>query len=121
MCGILGSFVRYDNWSESVISNSLLKINHRGPNNSSYRFFDFNQHRLTLGHTRLSIFDLSNAGNQPMSLDNNNLCVIYNGEIYNYLELKEKFIPKNIQFKTNTDTEVLLYLWKLMSENCLKH
>jgi asparagine synthase (glutamine-hydrolysing) len=72
-----------------------------------------------LGHRRLSILDPTPAGHQPMSNKNENIWLIYNGEIYNYLELRETLRALDYQFRTNTDTEVLLAAYERWGENCL--
>lgn len=72
-------------------------------------------------HRRLSIIDLSEAGHQPMCDGNEDIWVTYNGEIYNYLELKEELIQKGFSFHTNTDTEVLINAYKYWGFDCLKH
>ena len=64
--------------------------------------------KLTLSHRRLSIIDLNERSNQPMHSRNKRFVIVFNGEIYNYLELKEKLQKKNIKFKTDSDTEVIL-------------
>ena len=99
MCGIFG--VVGKNIDRKKFSISLDLLNHRGPDNKGETHLD----NLSLGHTRLSIQDLTISGNQPFDIDGN--LIIYNGEIYNFKEIK-KLISKNIKFKSNSDTEVLL-------------
>ena len=92
---------------------SLSSIAYRGPDNSGYKVFSSSsndQFNIFLGHNRLSIIDLSNAGNQPLSLDDK-YHIIFNGEIYNYIEIREDLIKKGYSFKTDSDTEVLLNLY----------
>ncbi len=76
---------------------------------------------LYLAHRRLSIIDLSPAGHQPMSYDNDNLWITYNGEIYNYLDIREKLQKHGHRFKTQTDTEVLLAAYLEWGEECLHY
>lgn len=111
MCGILGFFgEKKPNFN---FFNEILAItNHRGPDDSGI-FFD---EKIILGSNRLSILDLSPKGKMPMKDHSGNFVIILNGEIYNYIELKKKF---NISTKTNTDTEVLLELYKKIGINCL--
>lgn len=100
MCGIFG--VVGKNIDRKKFSISLDLLSHRGPDNRGEVHLD----NLSLGHTRLSIQDLTNSGNQPFNIDGN--FIIYNGEIYNFKEIKKELISKNINFKSNSDTEVLL-------------
>lgn len=100
MCGILGA-VNYS------VKDSLNEIKHRGPDFQSSIDFNTSPHLISFGHTRLSIVDLSEAGNQPMSSEDDNYCIIFNGEIYNHLELRKKLSRK--KFKGHSDTETILY------------
>src|SRR6056300_1739760 len=111
MCGILGGVFRKD-VDLSKFRESLNILSHRGPDSEGTYQNDFNQnHSLLLGHRRLSIFDLSENGNQPFYSQNGRYAVIYNGEIYNYIELRHILVSKGINFKTNSDTEVLIEGW----------
>lgn len=105
MCGLLA----ISDCSEKIqnletLINNLEKLNHRGPDGSSHFYID----NLFLGHTRLSIIDLEH-GSQPLSDSTGRFSIIYNGEIFNYRELREALINRNYSFKTESDTEVLLY------------
>lgn len=117
MCGINGIF----NFNSQKIPDefSLMEkmnhaIRHRGPDDSG--IWHDHSNKLWLGHQRLSIIELSNSGHQPMISDNGNV-IVFNGEIYNYKELKSNL--KNISFRSNSDTEVLLKLYELKGENLL--
>lgn len=116
MCGIAGIYS-----IESIVTNSILKkmtdsIQHRGPD-AEGQWITPNQ-QIGLGHRRLSIIDTSDLGNQPFHyLDR--YTIVFNGEIYNYIELKEQLISKGYTFKSKTDTEVLLALYDLKKEQCL--
>ena len=77
-------------------------------------------YRLGLGHRRLSILDLSTAGHQPMANREKTLWITYNGEIYNYLELKKELTRKGYEFVSTTDTEVILYLYQEYGEDCVE-
>ncbi len=72
-----------------------------------------------LGHRRLSIIDISNIANQPMWDDTQRYCIVFNGEIFNFQELRQMLISKGISFRSQSDTEVLLQLYLLEKENCL--
>lgn len=104
MCGIAG-FTGTGN--EDTLRQMIAEVKHRGPDANGV-FYDGN---AGLSHTRLSILDLRPEGNQPMFSANKKLAITFNGEIYNYLQLKKELAPK-YHFTTSTDTEVLLYLYK---------
>ena len=105
MCGIAGCFGTKD---VNTINRMLDALTHRGPNDRGIHV-----HRTSVfGHTRLSIVDVS-GGHQPILADNGNAGIICNGEIYNFRQLRKKLIPKNI-FKTRSDSEVALHLYRKM-------
>jgi asparagine synthase (glutamine-hydrolysing) len=83
-------------------------VSHRGPDGSGWRVFDSSAGRVTLGHRRLSIIDLSDAAQQPMGYAEERYWIVYNGEIYNYLELRDELAAAGHCFRTRSDTEVLL-------------
>lgn len=104
MCGILGA-VDYERGIDSIYSSlqeGLKAISHRGPEGSKHLKLE----KIYLGHNRLSIIDLSSNADQPMKSANSNAFIIFNGDIYNYKELRDNF--KNVHFHTSSDTEVLL-------------
>ncbi len=115
MCGIVG-FINKDDKKETIIKKMMERINHRGPDGEG-TFIDDD---IALGHKRLSIIDLS-TGNQPMFNENERYVIVFNGEIYNYLELKEELIKKAHYFKTTSDTEVLLHGYEEYGYELLKH
>jgi len=110
MCGLAGFFLS----NKSTDRNKLIKnlnemtsaLIHRGPD--AQNIWINNQNTVGLGHTRLSIRDLSSLGNQPMLSSCDRYMIIYNGEIYSHLELKEELIKKGVKFKSTTDTEIIL-------------
>lgn len=146
MCGIAG-ILNFNN--KPLCLKSLVKmteiVKHRGPDGQGIVLFDpnvrsgqagtkeylpaeFNQYSqqvfdsafsIGFGHTRLSIIDLSKRGHQPMCNDDESLWIVHNGEIYNYLEIKAELIAKGYKFKSDTDTEVLLYSYQEWGEDCL--
>ena len=75
---------------------------------------------IGLGHRRLSIIDLSERGRNPMFTPEGRFCIVYNGEVYNYLELRREMIADGVSFRTDTDTEVILALYARMGSDCLK-
>ena len=113
MCGIAG-FVDLDLKNlqvDKIINKMTNAISHRGPDDFG-NWID-QENSLVFCHTRLSIIDLSKNGKQPMHSHTNRFTIIFNGEIYNYKQLKKLLIDKGIKFKTNTDTEVLLNLFEI--------
>ena len=116
MCGIAGiidSSLSRDQ-GEGLLTKMLETIRHRGPDNSS-QWIDM---PVLLGHDRLSIIDLSDTANQPMEFDG--LIIVYNGEVYNYLELRDELIKKGYRFRSNSDTEVVLAAYKEWGSDCVK-
>ncbi|MCU0285002.1 MAG: asparagine synthase (glutamine-hydrolyzing) [Acidobacteria bacterium] len=115
MCGICG-IVRFDGnpVRENSIRLMMRSIKHRGPDDEGL-FLDTH---TGLGFVRLSIIDLSPAGCQPMVSDDNRYVIVYNGEIYNYIELRDQLKGK-YNFKTRTDTEVLLNAYREWGQECL--
>jgi len=115
MCGIAG-IINLNNKpvEESRIRLMMNKIKHRGPDDEGV-FIDNN---FGLGHVRLSIQDLSMAGHQPMFSNDKRYSIIFNGEIYNFIELRNELEEKYI-FKTKTDTEVILAAYQEWGEDCL--
>ncbi|MCX6701685.1 MAG: asparagine synthase (glutamine-hydrolyzing), partial [Candidatus Zambryskibacteria bacterium] len=114
MCGIAGILNPKIQEKERVIGDMIAKIIHRGPDDDGF-YIDNN---VALGMRRLSIIDLS-TGRQPVSSENGNLLIFFNGEIYNYKELREKLIAKGYVFKTQTDTEVILHMFEEYREKML--
>lgn len=107
MCGISGCIVN-KKLTNNQINKTLDLMKRRGPDNQNFREFKFGQKFIYLFHSRLSIIDLNDRSNQPFSFSGYHL--IFNGEIYNFRELKEKYL-KDFTFKTKSDTEVLLYMF----------
>ena len=105
MCGILMTMGQ----SYSGFSNALELMEHRGPDAKKVEIFDTKNGTLTLGHVRLSIHDLDARSEQPFISKCKKYVLIFNGEIYNFTELKKSFLPDE-QFLTSSDTEVLLLL-----------
>jgi asparagine synthase (glutamine-hydrolysing) len=103
MCGIVGWVKNNESVDAETFANITSLLVHRGPDDTGIYFSENKQ--VSLGHTRLSFLDLSESGRQPLVDKTNKLVISFNGEIYNYIELKEKL---NYNFKTNTDTEVIL-------------
>ncbi len=101
MCGIVGF-----NWKDEKLIKKLTHLlDHRGPDKQDFYIDD----SLCLGHTRLSILDLSDKGSQPMSASSGEYSIIFNGEVFNFQEIKNDLQRKGYKFNSRTDTEVLLY------------
>lgn len=113
MCGIAGMIG--ENPSLAEVEKMTHILEHRGPDG-----FGFAQGKnYAFGHRRLAIIDLSNAGHQPMRYMDRYV-ITFNGEIYNYLELKEELLGKGYQFKSNTDTEVIMAAYDCWGVDCLQ-
>ncbi len=109
MCGICGF-----NWKNEKLCRDMANtLKHRGPDDEGFYFDD----NVSLGHRRLSIIDLE-GGHQPIYNEDKTICIVYNGEIYNYLELRKELENKH-KFYTNTDTEVILHAYEEWGKDCL--
>ncbi len=115
MCGILGTIPATN---EIDFKQALDKMLHRGPD--GYGVWTSLENDITLGHRRLSILDLTEAGKQPMHYYNDRYTLTYNGEIYNYIELRENLKKDGFVFLTNTDSEVLLASFVKYGINCVE-
>lgn len=115
MCGIAG----YIHFNKSATTDPVLLkqmtdcISYRGPDAEGFYLKD----RVALGHRRLSIIDMA-TGSQPMLSDDGNLVLVFNGEIYNYIELREELVAAGFTFSTNSDTEVLLKAYEAWGYEC---
>lgn len=117
MCGISGIISFTDRVEPSSIEKMISTLKHRGPNGEGV-WINESSH-IGLGHNRLSIIDLSDTGKQPMQFADGRYTITFNGEIYNYPELKTDLMAQGYKFKSNSDTEVLLALYDLKKEKCL--
>jgi asparagine synthase (glutamine-hydrolysing) len=113
MCGILGGIGKFD---RHVFEKSLHRLSHRGPD--GYGLWEEPDSNVMFGHRRLSILDLSDFGKQPMT--DGELTIIFNGEIYNYKELKKGLEANGHHFRSNCDTEVILKAYKEWGHRCLE-
>ena len=147
MCGISGIYCSDRNIQPARIKGMTDSLRHRGPDDEGYVFLNLEQgkwiayagkhtisslqlpplekqedntYNLALGHRRLSILDLSPAGHGPMSYKGGKLWITYNGEIYNYLELRNELKVRGYPFQTQTDTEVILAAYNEWGIDCLK-
>src|SRR5580765_3491324 len=116
MCGISGSLnLRGASASEFLLQQMIGTIRYRGPDDVGI----YIDGPVGLAHARLSVIDLA-GGHQPMSIAKDSLWITFNGEIFNYIELREELIKKGHQFKSSSDTEVLLHLYQEEGEHCVE-
>ena len=118
MCGITGIYSRNTPVDPSVLWSMTRTLSHRGPDDSGTYVSE--DGAVGLGHTRLSIIDLSERGRQPMASDDGRIQVSYNGEIYNYRELREELRLMGHVFRTGSDTEVLVRSYEQWGIECLQ-
>lgn len=117
MCGIAGIFLPHREEKINLVKRMTDSMIHRGPDGEGH--WHSETAGITLGHRRLAILDLSENGLQPMHF-NKRYSIVFNGEIYNYIELRQQLIKSGYEFKSNSDTEVILALYDLKKEECLK-
>ncbi|MFW0871382.1 MAG: asparagine synthase (glutamine-hydrolyzing) [Patescibacteria group bacterium] len=115
MCGIIGIIDKSRDSNREVLEEMSACIHHRGPDDAGI-FIDEDA-GVYLAHRRLSLIDLSSAGHQPMQQDN--LVISYNGEIYNFQEIRQELAALGVQFVSNSDTEVLLAAWQEWGEDAI--
>src|SRR5919109_1445468 len=119
MCGIAGVL----SFNGETVASELLRqmirpIRHRGPDSSGVYSSDTGG--VGLAHARLSIIDLS-GGHQPMSNEDGSLWITFNGEIFNYVELRDDLLETGHSFKTQSDTEVILHMYEEKGEDCVRY
>lgn len=118
MCGICG--ITYNHRDQQVDPNLIARMNdsirHRGPDDSGVHI----NNNVGLGFRRLAIIDLSPAGHQPMTNEDGSTWIVFNGEIYNYQELRDELLAKGHEFRSRTDTETILHLWEEEGERCVE-
>jgi len=127
MCGILGAFTVHS-LPEQIqrLHSAIAALHHRGPDDSGLETLAVPSRSgspagsLSLGHTRLSIIDLSPGGHQPMHSSDGRYRIVFNGEIYNYRELRQELKGLGCRFQTDSDTEVLLAAWAQWGESGLR-
>lgn len=111
MCGIFGRWSSAGTSSHADVDRVLRTLAHRGPDDTGVERARVNGGELVLGQTRLSIIDLSDGGHQPMTTSDGRYTLVFNGEIYNYRELRDELCARGRQTKSQSDTEVLLEAW----------
>src|ERR1700693_897884 len=117
MCGIAGvvSATRESNITEALVHHMCEQIVHRGPDDEGVHVAD----GAGLGMRRLSIIDLS-GGHQPVFNEDRSSWIVYNGEIYNFLDLRPELEGRGHRFRTHCDTEVIIHLYEEMGADCVK-
>jgi asparagine synthase (glutamine-hydrolysing) len=116
MCGIAGIVARTETFDlQGAIREMTDRVRHRGPDDQGH----YVHGRIALGHRRLSIIDLSAAGHQPMAAEHGRYVIVYNGEIYNFIELRSELQSLGYRFRTSTDTEVILAAFATWGQDCL--
>lgn len=117
MCGFVGIWAKNSKGEAefSRLSDALESISHRGPDHQGIKLYS----KVALGHRRLSIIDTNERSNQPFTSDDGEFALIFNGEIYNYEQLRDELEQRGVEFKTHSDTEVLFHLLKLDREKAL--
>jgi asparagine synthase (glutamine-hydrolysing) len=109
MCGIAGFADFKKSSSEEILKSMTDTLKHRGPDGDGYYFKENAYAQIGLGHRRLSIIDLSECGSQPMHY--NGLHIIFNGEVYNFAEIREDLEKKGHQFVGHADTEIIMHAY----------
>ena len=116
MCGICGKAALGNErpMNSIVVEHMMEALHHRGPDDKGL----YRDDHASLGHRRLSIIDL-NTGHQPISNEDRSIWIVYNGEIYNFKELRKQLVQQGHTFSTNTDTEVIVHLYEQYGEECV--
>ena len=122
MCGICG-IIDLDGKPvrKEIISHMCATLIHRGPDGEGVYISSQSKPSAGLGHRRLKIIDLTEAGHQPMTNEDGSVWLTFNGEIYNYQQLRKDLRDKGHQFRSNTDAEVVLHLYEDFAEDCLSY
>jgi len=111
MCGIVGF-----SWDDKHLVKQLTEtLKHRGPDQQG----TYTDGRISLGHTRLSIIDLSERGRQPMTNEDGSIIIVFNGEVYNFKELRQKL--GHYSYRSDSDTEVIIHAYEEYGPKCVKH
>ena len=119
MCGIVALLTPDAQVRSELIADMCDRIAHRGPDGFGTWIQRYDAYAVAFGHRRLSIIDLSASGRQPMLVAEGKVSITYNGEIYNYIELRDELIAAGMRFRTASDTEVLLAAYLMWDIECL--
>lgn len=118
MCGLLGIVDYEKSVSTSLFNEMLNSLKHRGPDDEGIEIFSLDSCSIFLGHRRLSIIDISFNGHQPMLYEH--LAIIYNGEVYNFKDIRQDLISEGYSFDSNSDTEVILKSYHFWGIDCVE-
>ena len=114
MCGICGIYAK-ERMDEEVVIRMNNNLIHRGPDGEGYYY----SNNVGFGHRRLRIIDLD-TGDQPIYNEDQSICIVFNGEIYNYEELRQQLIARGHRFKSRSDTEVIVHLYEEEGMDCVR-
>src|ERR1700757_4779813 len=120
MCAIYGYLSQTASISPDVLRRMGDVLRHRGPDDEGELILTGSDVSVGLGHKRLSIIDLSPAGKQPMANEDESIWITFNGEIYNFRELRERLRRKGHRFRSSSDTEVVIHLYEELGTACLE-
>lgn len=118
MCGLLGIVDYKKSINASLFNEMLNSLKHRGPDDEGVEVFSLDSCSIFLGHRRLSIIDISSNGHQPMLYEH--LAIIYNGEVYNFKDIRQDLISEGYSFDSNSDTEVILKSYHFWGIDCVE-
>ena len=118
MCGLLGIVDYKKSINASLFNEMLNSLKHRGPDDEGVEVFSLDSCSIFLGHRRLSIIDISSNGHQPMLYEH--LAIIYNGEVYNFKDIRQDLISEGYSFDSNSDTEVILKSYHFWGIGCVE-
>ena len=118
MCGIAGFWLDQSNTQFKWFGQCLATLNERGPDDQGTEVFD--DGKLVMGHTRLSIIDISDRGRQPLTNEDRSVWITFNGEIYNYKALRRRLVEQGHSFATDTDTEVIVHAYEEWGTACVR-
>src|SRR5678810_787312 len=116
MCGIAGFYLLGDRAELQVLKAMCDRIQHRGPDDEGFHI----DGGCGIGMRRLSIIDLS-TGHQPISNEDGSIWIVFNGEIYNHRELRERLIARGHSYRTHSDTETIVHLYEEYGQDCVQH
>lgn len=123
MCGIVGAWVKGTcDGAEEMIGRAAATLTHRGPDDQGMVQIatSVDDGKIVFGHRRLSIIDLSDAGHQPMYDPETGNCIVYNGEVFNFSELRAELEKLGCRFRSDCDTEVILYSYRVWGRDCIR-
>ncbi|TFY99676.1 asparagine synthase (glutamine-hydrolyzing) [Ramlibacter rhizophilus] len=121
MCGFVALFAPTGSFNADLVIRMRDRLTHRGPDGAGLAIKPCGPLSVGLGHRRLSILDLSDAAAQPMTSSDGTATIVFNGEIYNFIELRDELSREGVAFRTHSDTEVLLAAYRHWGTDCLSH